>query len=135
MILLDTHAWIWHYSGDRRIAASVPALEAAADAQKLALSVISVWEVAMLVSKRRLKFGKIDPKKWIHSALAHRGLRLLALDAEATMESSFLPGTFHKDPADRIIVATARLRGATIATRDRKILAYAEQGFVKAMPV
>jgi len=131
-ILLDTHAWVWFRLGEaaafRR--ASIEAINAAAARSTLRVSVISVWEVAMLVAKGRLQLGR-PVTEWVRGALSAPGLLLAELSAEIAVEACDLPGDFHDDPADRIIVATARAIGATLYTKDRAILAYGRRGHVK----
>jgi PIN domain nuclease of toxin-antitoxin system len=105
--------------------------EAAADGS-LHLSVISVWEIAMLVSRGRLGLSK-PLRAWIADSLVDPGPALEPISVEAAMESCRLPNSFRSDPADEIIVATARVRGATLLTRDRRILDYAAAGHVNAL--
>lgn len=123
MILLDTHIWVWWVADD-------PALtdhrrEQLRDHEPIGLgvSVISCWEVAMLVAGHRLALP-VPVDDWVRGALAYPGVRLLPLSPEIAIESTRLPDPFHKDPADRILVATARLLDIEIVTEDRKILAY-----------
>jgi len=133
-VLLDTHAWIWFRFGEaaafRR--ASIEAIHAAAARSVLRVSVISVWEVAMLAAKRRLQLG-LPVTEWVRGALGAPGLLLAELTPEIAVEACGLPGDFHDDPADRMIVATARVTGATLYTKDRSILAYGRRGHVKAI--
>jgi len=135
-VLLDTHAWIWFRLGEaaafRR--ASVERIQQAAEHSRLRLAVISIWEVAMLVAKRRLQLD-LPVGEWVRGALDTPGLLLAEFTPEIAIEACSLPGDFHDDPADRIIVATARVMGATLFTRDRSILAYARRGHLKASPL
>jgi len=89
----------------------------------LRLSVISVWEVALLESKQRLHLH-MDCLEWVRRALETPGLSLVPLTPEITVESTRLPGNIHADPADRILVATARNLGARLMTRDQALLDY-----------
>ena len=89
----------------------------------LTLSVISCWEIAKLVQKGKLKFS-IPCREWIDSALQVEGITLHPLTPEVAIESTELPGMFNGDPADQIIVATARTLGLAVLTKDRKILDY-----------
>ena len=82
-----------------------------------------------MVTRERIKV-KIDPKRWLNSAIGNSGLRVIELTPEIAMDSCNLPGGFHKDPADQIIVATARTHGLTLLTKDRKIIGYP---YVKAI--
>jgi PIN domain nuclease of toxin-antitoxin system len=130
-VLLDTHAWVWFRLGEAAAfhRASIDAIHAAAARSALRVSVISVWEVAMLAAKRRLQLG-LPVTEWVQGALAAPGLMLAELTPEIAIEACSLPGEFHDDPADRMIVATARVTGATLYTKDRSILAYGRRGHV-----
>ncbi len=132
-VLLDTHAWVWFRFGESAAFrdSTVEAIEAAAARSALHVSVISVWEVAMLAAKRRLQFD-LPVADWVQGALGAPGLILAELTPEIAVQACSLPGEFHDDPADRIIVATARSTGATLYTKDRSILAYARRGHLKA---
>ena len=124
--LLDTHAWIWWVTEDRRL--SRPAHRAIGKAQAndaLWLSLISVWEVAKKTEKGRLVLDRpLDD--WLDLATARPGLHLAELTRTVLAESCRLPPPFHGDPADQIIVATARDRDAVIVTKDRQIRDYVQ---------
>lgn len=123
MIVLDTHVWIWWVHGD---AALAPALRAQIDAAQqtgIGVSAISCWEVAKLVERQRLSLP-CPVLEWIEQALSYPGVRLIELSPRICAESTQLPGTFHRNPADQIIVATARVLNALLVTMDAKILAY-----------
>jgi PIN domain nuclease of toxin-antitoxin system len=96
------------------------------------VSIISVREVSLLHTKRRLHLGT-SCLDWARRALAPP-LALATLTPAIAVECNSLPGQFHDDPTDRMIAATARLEGLTVVTRDRQILAYAAQGYVSALP-
>ena len=122
--LMDTHIWIWWHVAPEKLSARVRETVAGLGrADRLALSVISVWEVAKLAEKNRLRFG-IGIDAWVRQALDMSRLRLFPLSPEVSIESTRLPSPFHSDPADQIIVASARQFDATILTADRLILAY-----------
>lgn len=123
MILLDTHIWIWWVQGDPRLTAALRAHIQAHEAGGLGVSVISCWEVAKLVQNGRLAFP-CPVLDWLNQALAYPGVRLLELTPLIAVASTQLPGTFHRDPADQIIVATARVHGLPLLTVDRDILDY-----------
>jgi PIN domain nuclease of toxin-antitoxin system len=123
MILLDTHTWIWAHSETHLLSANVLELIQETQPDQRAIASISIWEFAMMASKGRIAL-KIDPKIWLSSATTMSGLRIMELTADVAMESCSLPGEFHRDPADRIIVATARTHNLTLLTKDRKILDY-----------
>jgi PIN domain nuclease of toxin-antitoxin system len=122
--LLDTHAWVWWVTDDQRLASSARrAIERARAAGGLALSMISVWEVAKKVEKGQLVLDRpVDD--WLDLAVARPNLHVAELTRPILIESSRLPQPFHGDPADQIIVATARDRRAAIITRDERIRAY-----------
>ncbi len=123
MILLDTHTWIWSHSATKLLSDNVKKLIKKTQTDQRAIASISIWEFAMMVTKGRINV-KIDPKRWLNNAIGKSGLRVIELTPEIAMESCNLPGDFHKDPADRIIVTTARTHNLTLLTKDRKILEY-----------
>jgi len=132
-LLLDTHVWVWLAEGRRDIATdALDLLIKAAEASLLRVSVISAWEVGMLEAKGRIRFD-IPCEDWIHLALGMPGLSLMPLTPSICVRSSRLPGDFHGDPADRLLVATARELGATLLTRDGPILRYAGLGHLRAL--
>ena len=116
-LLLDTHYWVWLQEGgpERIPQRAQRVLQEAANRGNLRLSIISVWEVAMLEAKGRLRFS-MPCAQWVKSALETPGLKLVPLSPEIALESTVLPGKFHGDPADRMIVATARITGARLLT-------------------
>jgi PIN domain nuclease of toxin-antitoxin system len=132
--LLDTHVWFWLVRGrEGRLAVRTAAkLEETALGAPLGVSVISIWEIALLASKGRIGLG-MPVHEWVVSALHRPGLMLVDLEPATAVESCNLPGGFHADPADRFLVATARLKNAVIVTRDKRILKYGKQGHVKVM--
>lgn len=124
-VVLDTCAWLWMCAAPERLSAAARELiERERRHAGLVVSVISCWEVAKLVQKRKLKLA-IPCRQWIDDAVDTEGITLHALTPEICVESTELPGTFHGDPADQIIVATARLLGAPVLTKDRRIIEYA----------
>jgi PIN domain nuclease of toxin-antitoxin system len=123
--LLDTHAWIWWSTEDARLsrrARSVIAKAQAAD--DLWLSLISVWELAKKVEKGHLVLDR-PLHQWVDTAASVPGLNLWELSRPILIESCQLPPPFHGDPADQIIVATARHHQALVVTKDEKIQQYA----------
>jgi PIN domain nuclease of toxin-antitoxin system len=123
MILLDTHTWIWSHSATKLLSEVVRKRIKKSLTDQRAIASISIWEFAMMVVKGRINV-KIDPKLWLDNAIKNSGLKVIELSPEIAMESCSLPGDFHKDPADQIIVATARVHNLTLLTKDRKILDY-----------
>lgn len=134
MLILDTHVWIWLINGDPSIkkAGFLPAINKAEKEKSIKIPAICLWEVSMLCAKERLTF-KENTLDWINKALAAPGIGLYPLTPEISYESSNLPGNFHGDPADRMIVATARILDGTLLTFDEKILNYAREGYVKVI--
>ena len=125
MILLDTHVWWWILSEPERVSAKVHEVIQNTRPKERAIASISIWEFAMMASRGRIQLS-ISPKKWIDYAVNKTGLRVLELNGKIAVESCNLPGDFNKDPADRIIVATARIHKATLITKDQKMIDYTE---------
>jgi PIN domain nuclease of toxin-antitoxin system len=126
LIVLDTHTLLWWVNGDSQL--SQHALKAIehelqADDGEILISAISAWEMALLVEKERLTLSmSIDD--WLDTVEEIDGVRFVAVDAATAVESTRLPGVFHKDPADRMIVTLARHFNAELVTADDKITAY-----------
>ncbi len=118
MIILDTHAWVWWATESRHL--SLRARRAIADADELGISVISCWEVAMLVAKGRLGFNQ-PVELWIERALEFPRMNVLPLTPTIATMAASLPAPFHGDPADRMIVATCRKIEAPLITKDRAL--------------
>jgi PIN domain nuclease of toxin-antitoxin system len=123
VILLDTHIWVWWVDGSSQLSPTQGRHLEAHEATGLAVSVVSCWEVAKLVERDRLELRR-PVAEWIDQALAYPGVRLMYLTPRIAVESCQLPGSFHRDPADQIIVATARIRGCPLLTADERILQY-----------
>ncbi|MGH9255545.1 MAG: type II toxin-antitoxin system VapC family toxin [Vicinamibacterales bacterium] len=133
-LLFDTHVWVWYVENEagrlsRRLE---PLAEAAVRRGGVVVSAISVWEVALLEAVRRIDLS-VDVRTWVGRALAFPGVRLMGLSPSIAIESTRLPGQLHRDPADRILIATARLLGAALVTCDERILAYAKKGHVRVV--
>jgi PIN domain nuclease of toxin-antitoxin system len=132
-LLLDTHVWIWLNEGGSELGDDAVRRIGRAAADGLAfVSVMSVWEIGLLHAKQRVVLG-LAVSTWVQRALAPP-ITLGALTSEIAMSCHQLPGELHSDPVDRILVATARIEGLTLVTRDRAILDYAAQGHVRALP-
>ena len=132
-VLLDTHVLVWHMEGSRKIGKwTQAAVEKAAESDAALVSAITPWEIALLVSKGRLKLGT-DVMDWLRDALANPGLHVAPLEPEIAVASTRLPFDIHADPADRILVATARHLGATFVTADKALLELAKNGYFKAL--
>ena len=119
--LLDTHILLWwHGDRDRMSRAQWDVIAAAGADSPLEVSDISLWEVAMLHSLGRIRLT-IPLREWLDKAVAAPLVRRHGISPAVAAELASLPDSFHRDPADRILVATARVLGATLLTRDRRI--------------
>jgi PIN domain nuclease of toxin-antitoxin system len=123
MIVLDSHVWVWWVHGDERLTAPQREAISANEADVIGVSAISCWEVAKLVERGRLLLP-CPLEQWFEQALSYPGVQLLPLAPEIAIESTRLPGEFHRDPADQMIVATARVYGCPLVTSDGKLLEY-----------
>lgn len=135
-LVLDTHVWLWFASGERDQMSStaIQEIEEGSQTGEILVSAISVWEVAMLEARGRISLAR-TVEDWIRAALRGTGIRLLDLSPEIAIESTRLPGSLHRDPADRILVASARVMGGRLATRDAGLLEYARQGHLSVVDV
>lgn len=134
-VLLDTCALIWIFNGDDPAETVRSAVDHVwATGGSLLVSPISAWEIGMLVSKGRLRLSTA-PLSWFRQAIDTDGVDLAELNPAILVESSFLPdANALRDPADRILAATARALGHPVMTRDRLLLGYAEAGHIRALP-
>ena len=124
MIVLDTHAWIWWISNPEKLGvAASSAIEEAMQENSIFLSSVSTWEIALLVAKGKLALT-INVRDWVRKTESLPFIRFMPVDNTIALRSVDLPGAFHADPADRIIVATALSTGLPLVTKDEKILAY-----------
>lgn len=124
MIVLDTHAWVWLISDPERLSkVARNAIEKDIENRAIHVSSISAWEIALLTKRGRLKLS-MDVADWISASESLPVLKFIPVDNRIALRSTMLPGKLHHDPADRIIVATALLLGATLITRDDKLLRY-----------
>jgi len=130
-LLLDTHVLIWLLQDDPKIAEPVFAeIQSAADQNRVVVSAITPWEIGLLVSKKKIDLG-MEVQAWLDCALSLQGLQLVPLSPKIAVDSTRLPFDIHPDPADRILVATARHLGATLVTADRMLLQYGERGLFR----
>ena len=133
MLLLDTHVLIWMVEADDRLGRrGRTAVDDARVSGGAMVSPISAWEAAMLERKGKLGLGK-PIAMWFEAVLATPGFVLAELTVAIGADAGSLPGDIHGDPADRLIVATARALGCSLLTADRKIIAYAAAGHVQAI--
>ena len=132
-LLLDTCAIIWIALDEPIRPEAVAAMSASVIAEeRVRVSPISAWELGMLSARGRLAAAR-SATAIFSEVIATPGVRIEALSPEVLIESSFLPGILHRDPADRILIATARRFDLTLVTRDRTILDYAKEGHVRAL--
>jgi PIN domain nuclease of toxin-antitoxin system len=124
VIVLDTGPWIWWVADPARLSARGRGLiEAEEDRQGLVVSAISVWEVAVKVALGKLAIDR-DVRSWVTLASSYPGVTVHPLDPRDALESTLLPGRFHRDPADRILIALARRLDVALVTGDRAIRRY-----------
>ncbi|MBG1267452.1 type II toxin-antitoxin system VapC family toxin [Nostoc sp. WHI] len=122
MIILDTHILVWWVDDNSRLTTKYREWIEEYQSEGLGVSIVSCWEVAKLVEKKRLVFS-CSVNEWLETALAYPGVQLLNLTLPIVVDSTQLNG-FHSDPFDQIIVATARNYGCPMLTVDAKILNY-----------
>ena len=123
MILLDTHMWVWWVQGDPRLSSEELAALDRHAAEGIGVSAISCWEVAMLHTRGRLDLPcALD--EWLDRALAYPGIEFIPLSRDIAVESCRLPGELHRDPADLILIASARDLDCVLVTADERILRY-----------
>ena len=134
-LLLDTCAIIFIADGQAIDRSAEQLIKTASLTDGVLVSPVSAWEIGLLATKRAIAF-KPDPKAWFRAFIAYPGVRLTPLTVEIAIDSCFLPASsqLQADPADRLLIATARALGVPIVTRDRRILNYAQAGSVAALP-
>ncbi|KQT31244.1 hypothetical protein ASG29_14850 [Sphingomonas sp. Leaf412] len=130
MILLDTHVLLWLVDGDRRLGAG--AREIIEETPAIFFSAMSAWELAMLVCGDKLAL-EMTPAALLRYVVDNSRAREIAVDTDMALDAGGMPRAIHGDPCDRIIMATARALGCPLVTADRKILAYAAAGHLKAI--
>ena len=137
-VLLDTCAVIWLANGDALARSATAAILHAGAAGGIFVSPVSAWEVGLLSKPKAGRHLAVqfmpDPKTWFARVMAGPGLREASLTSEIAIDASFLPGELDGDPADRLIVTSARHFGVPIVTRDRRIIAYGRVGHVQVIP-
>jgi PIN domain nuclease of toxin-antitoxin system len=137
-VLLDTCAVIWLANGDALASSATAAILHAGAADGIFVSPVSAWEVGLLSNPKAGRNLAVqfmpDPKTWFARVMAGPGLREASLTSEIAIDASFLPGELHGDPADRLIVTSARHLGVPVVTRDRRIIAYGRDGHVQVIP-
>jgi PIN domain nuclease of toxin-antitoxin system len=123
MIILDTHIWFWWNQDSPQLSEFHKEVIENSRSDGIGISSISLIEISRLVDRGRLILPK-PLKEWFSVALAEEGVLLIPMTPDIAIEAYSLPGEFHKDPADRIIVATARVCNCVLLTIDQNILAY-----------
>lgn len=125
MIVLDTHTLVWWVTGDPQLSANASAAIASEqqDSGQILVSAITPWEIAMLVQKGRMALA-MDLDEWLAAVEGMDGVRMVPISSRVAVQSVQLPGNFHKDPADRLIVALAREINVPLITADEKIHSY-----------
>lgn len=121
-LLLDTHIWIWAQESPEKFGRQTRTLLEDL-ANSVSVSAVAALEIARLVSLRRLQLNE-PASVWIADSVRSLGAQVLDVTPQIAAEAYELPGTFHKDPADRVLVATARLHNLTLLTADNFILRY-----------
>lgn len=132
-IIIDTHVFLWLMEGSSELQPSeIELINKIVNKGQVLVASISIWEIAMLQ-----KLGKITLstpiKNWVEQSLNQKSIVVVTFDAAILIESVFLPGNFHKDPADRMIVATSRIKKVPLLTRDRRILDYSKDGHLQVV--
>jgi PIN domain nuclease of toxin-antitoxin system len=134
VVLLDTCAIIWMVEDAPLDGRARAAIRRAAASHTVLVSPVSAWEVGLLANRVSAGFAfQPSPVLWFQTLLARPGICLTPLTPEAAIQAASLPGEPHRDPADRLLIATARDLGAPLVTRDSRILAYAAQGHLDAI--
>ena len=131
--LLDTHVWIWYANGNAELHSSIrKKITTALYENKAHLAAISLWEISMLDKKKRIIL-EMPCLEWINQFLELTRIRVLPITPAIATESCHLPGELQDDPADRLIIATARVERLTLMTRDSRILAYGRHKYITAI--
>jgi PIN domain nuclease of toxin-antitoxin system len=129
-LVLDTHVWIWLMNGDVKLSARFRKdIEKSKEKENIFLSAISLWEFGMLAEKKRIEV-EMDPLDWIEQALFLSSIHIAPISPSIACQSCRLLENLHADPADRLIVATAREYNAVLVSCDTKLLEYGKGHFV-----
>jgi PIN domain nuclease of toxin-antitoxin system len=120
--LLDTHILLWWFNSESRLSpGQEKVLQGASEEEPLWVSDITLWEIATLRSLGRIELS-LPLREWLEQATAPPLVQRLPITPAVAAEVAALPDSFHRDPADRIIVASARILGAALLTRDSRII-------------
>jgi len=132
-LVLDTHILIWLINGDAALkSTSKNIIKEVCKRNLLLVPAISIWEIAMLKNKGRIKLTQ-PLQQWVKKVSSLPYLKIVPLDEAIALESCKLPGDFHGDPADRMIIATARILDTPLMTKDKKIIDYGKQLYLKVI--
>ena len=132
-MLLDTCAAIWAAEDQLKPEAASALNEQYMGGEPVLISPITAWEIGLLFARGRLR-AALMPCEYFRRLISIPGVRLAEMPPQVLISSNFLPGTPPADPADRIIASTAREYGLTVVTRDARLLKYAGEGHLKALP-
>lgn len=134
-LLLDTHVFLWLLAGSDQLSEQAKQIieKCTANEGQILISAISIWEIGMLSQKKRIVL-KEPVLQWVKEALSAPYIKLAPLLPEIAIESCNLPGDFHGDPADRIIIATSRVLNIPLLTKDERINFYAKIGHLECLP-
>lgn len=135
-VLLDTHALLWYAEGGGKpfSPTTLETVEKKRAAHALFISSISIWEIGMLTAKGRLTLSQ-PVEEWFRRVMSITGLRERPIDMATALESTRLPEGCHGDPADRFLIATARIHDMQLATADSKIIAYGKEGHLRVLEI
>ena len=122
-VLLDTHAWVWATQSSSLLTSKAKRILADPNTTEILISSISIWEVSKLHEKKRVELA-LPLREWFSKALEAKKIRVIEISPAIAIESTQLPGAFHGDPADQIIVATGRIEKAILLTKDKKVGEY-----------
>lgn len=133
-LLLDTHTWLWLATGDAKLPVSVRrAIEQYEAAGRVHVGTISMLEIANLARRKRVILP-LPLGEWLTKALSEASIGLIGISPRIAAETALLPEDFHGDPADRLLVATARVEDLTLCTHDKEVLRHAKRGLFRALP-
>ena len=134
-IIIDTHIFLWLMEGSKDLHSSeIKLINKVINNGQILVSAISFWEIAMLQKLKKISLS-IPIKDWISKSVSQTGIKISEIDIAILIESVHLPGNFHKDPADRIIVATSRTKKVPLLTHDGRIINYGEEGHLQLATV
>jgi PIN domain nuclease of toxin-antitoxin system len=121
--VLDTHTWLWLHGNPKHLSGKARRILSESSRHEFMISAISIAEAATLVAKGRVRI-KQNYRELVEEATIKAGIQVVPVTTEIALEAAYLPGEFHYDPADRLIIATTRMESATVLTADEPILNY-----------